>query len=1244
MLIAAAVFSFSAEAAATNVVLDLGGSVSLELVPIPAGSFTMGDASLDPGDPNNYGSLPHTVALSNAFHIGKFEVTQAQWQRIMGSEPVVPFTQKGDMLPAENCKWYEARNFCTNLDVLFPAYHFRLPTEAEWQYACRAGTATRYAFGDVYDGVSTGLAAYAWFGENAGIFQTNGAVSVSRPVGTRLPNAWGLYDMHGNIGEFTHSLWARYPYDPNDGREATDGIVGTATDADSLVLAGGGDWHHSALASTVFSRSIVTPAFQRYYFGFRVVMVPRDLAITSQPAATLAVSAGSPATFSVGAASASPIWYQWRKNGVNIVGATNAAYSIAAASAGDAATYRVVAANLSGVAVSAPAQLTVNAVPVISAQPLSQGVVTNAAAVFSVTASGSGLRYQWYKNGGTLLAGATNAAYTTPATVPADDGTVFHVVVSNSTSGLASSQAVLTVTAAMMAPAITADPAGQAVTANWNQPVVFRVEASGTALAYQWQKDGSPLGGKTSPDLTLANPQLSDAGAYRCLASNAMGVATSAEAVLTVTAAAAPVITDQPVTQSVLPGQDATFSVGATGSAPLSYQWQSYISGGWPSISGATGSSYTIHNTWSGDSGMKFRVVVSNPAGSTNSTVTGAAPNFEPALKNMLPSISIHPASRIVLAAAAQTVDFNAQLNHINTPPLVFELHKNGTNTGLSASVTYNSSIKWYSATFTAPAASAADDGDYTILVSNTVGCVSSQVATLTVAAAAVPPVITTQTTGKSVVVKTPSSTSLNLSVAALGTPTLTYQWRKNGTNISQATSSTYTMTGVNASNEAVYSVVVGNPAGSVTSAPIPVVIWTIPSITTQPTPQTAPLGQSAVFSAAAAGTAPLSYQWLKNGVILGGATGEAFTIPAVSLSDSGAVFSVRAGNLAGMAESSGAILNLAATNEAPSIVAQPSNRTVTAGQTAQFSVTAAGTPPLFYQWRTNGIAIAGASGDAYTTPPAGTNDSGLLVSVLVTNAAGSVLSSNALLTVVSGEPEGPGFAFRDSFESYALGASVAGSNGWSVEGGGAVVTAVVYKARLPPGYPMPDAVHSRVLQVIRSAQNALAGPSNQNVNVDFMLSPTNGPLSATLGRTVQLGLAMDTQGVVQVWHSWHDGGVWTQRWTALAKPPSGTGQWVRVSLALDYTNNPAGHTLFRPRMNGIAYSTASGVAGPTNLTSPGDWYVCADSPGAGGGGLKKISGFKLESGQPSRLDDFVVSVGGLAYTEPRPGMILMVR
>ena len=149
------------------------------------------------------------------------------------------------------------------------------------------------------------------------------------------------------------------------------------------------------------------------------------------------------------------------------------------------------------------------------------------------------------------------------------------------------------------------------------------------------------------------------------------------------------------------------------------------------------------------------------------------------------------------------------------------------------------------------------------------------------------------------------------------------------------------------------------------------------PTITTQPVNQTVTAGATATFTVVAGGTAPLGYQWQKNGVNIAGATGTSYTTPATATTDSGSTFRVVVSNTAGTVTSSAATLTVNAAVVAPTITTQPVNQTVTAGATATFTVVAGGTAPLGYQWQKNGVNIAGATGTSYTTPATATTDSG---------------------------------------------------------------------------------------------------------------------------------------------------------------------------------------------------------------------------------------------------------------------------
>jgi len=149
-----------------------------------------------------------------------------------------------------------------------------------------------------------------------------------------------------------------------------------------------------------------------------------------------------------------------------------------------------------------------------------------------------------------------------------------------------------------------------------------------------------------------------------------------------------------------------------------------------------------------------------------------------------------------------------------------------------------------------------------------------------------------------------------------------------------------------------------------------------------------------------ATGTAPLSYQWAKNGANIAGATKASYTTPPTTITDDGALFAVTVSNSVGGVTSNNATLTVKPPPTPPSITTQPVDKTVAVGKTAKFSVTATGTTPLSYQWTKNGANITGATKASYTTPPTTIADNGALFAVTVSNSAGSVTSNSATLTV----------------------------------------------------------------------------------------------------------------------------------------------------------------------------------------------------------------------------------------------------
>ncbi len=171
---------------AKEVAVDLGGGVNLDLVLISAGSFTMGSTRADKyaiGDERP----SHRVQISKPFYLGKYLVTQQQWKAVMGNNPS---QFQGLTNPVDNVSWNDCQKFLKTLNGKVGGGSFSLPTEAQWEYACRAGSTTRYCFGDK----ESQLGDYAWYEDNNG--------NKTHPVGQKKPNAWGLYDMHGNVWEW----------------------------------------------------------------------------------------------------------------------------------------------------------------------------------------------------------------------------------------------------------------------------------------------------------------------------------------------------------------------------------------------------------------------------------------------------------------------------------------------------------------------------------------------------------------------------------------------------------------------------------------------------------------------------------------------------------------------------------------------------------------------------------------------------------------------------------------------------------------------------------------------------------------------------------------------------------------------------------------------------------------------------------------------------------------------------------
>ena len=219
-------------------------SIGMKLALIPAGEFDMGSPADQKGHEED--ETLHHVRITKAFRIGVTEVTQTQWTKVMG---IRSGAFQGDDLPVESISYAEAVEFCKKLTKL-EGKTYRLPAEAEWECACRAGTSAA---------LPENVEESAWFDDNAG--------GKTHPVGTKKPNAWGLYDMHGNVAEWCADYYAAFPSDP------AANPAGPATGKTRVIR--GGSFANFARGVRSSSRGNVPPSYQLKTVGLRVVCEER---------------------------------------------------------------------------------------------------------------------------------------------------------------------------------------------------------------------------------------------------------------------------------------------------------------------------------------------------------------------------------------------------------------------------------------------------------------------------------------------------------------------------------------------------------------------------------------------------------------------------------------------------------------------------------------------------------------------------------------------------------------------------------------------------------------------------------------------------------------------------------------------------------------------------------------------------------------------------------------------------------
>jgi len=257
--------------------INYTNSIGMSFIQLPAGTFAMGsDLSAAPGnrraarkqrraEKGRNDEFPsHTVTISRGFYLGKYEVTQAQWQAVMGDNPSAT---KGSNRPVENVSWHDAQTFISRLNAMEGTTRYRLPTEAEWEYAARAGTKTPYSFGNAKAFKPYACISYAGRNKTCSVGQENCQSNHEYrtcAVGDRQPNPWGLYDMHGNVAEWVQDFYGADYYAASVKQDPR------GPNAGKYRVFRGGSWRNNLSALRSAARGHLLAESRDPRIGFRV--------------------------------------------------------------------------------------------------------------------------------------------------------------------------------------------------------------------------------------------------------------------------------------------------------------------------------------------------------------------------------------------------------------------------------------------------------------------------------------------------------------------------------------------------------------------------------------------------------------------------------------------------------------------------------------------------------------------------------------------------------------------------------------------------------------------------------------------------------------------------------------------------------------------------------------------------------------------------------------------------------------
>lgn len=716
-----------------------------------------------------------------------------------------------------------------------------------------------------------------------------------------------------------------------------------------------------------------------------VLSVLGSVSISSQPLGTNVGAGTNVTTLAVTASGDGTYTYQWRKGGASISGANSASYTIPDLTTNGSGTYSVIVSNeVSGVTSSNAVVKIVN-IPAFILQPTNKTIAVGSNYTFTSScsnASSSLLSYQWLKDT-VAITGATNATYTITNVALANAG-VYNITVSNVAGTVTSTNATLTVITPV---SITSQPLGTNVSVGTAISTLAVTAAGSGTIAYQWKIGGTNISGATSSSYPISSAQGSNSGTYTVLVTNEVSSVTSSNAIVTVVST--PVITNQPASKGVTVGGSVTMTVSVSNTTALTYQWFHVTnSSSTNALPSSNTNSLKLTGITTNNAGDYF-VTVSNVAGVVTSDVATVTILNPPTIITDLLSTNVAATSNFTL-----TVEASGGLLSYNW--------YNGTNllgTGTSDVVITNGSTIIANNMLTVTNAQTTESGSYCVVVSNSVGSVTSSIVDVLVVN---PPSVVIEPKSRNLV--TGTNYNLYIIMDDPDTSLLEYQWYYTNSVsgisiIDGAVSSNLYLVNVTSESSGGYFVVVSNIAGVVTSTVANLVVQAGPVITDQPQSTNLVAGGTLNLSVTATGDS-LAYQWYKGTNAVSGATAALLSITGAAISDSGNYY-VTVSNQIGALTSSTAAVYVVTT---PVISGQPSGGSVVVGSDFNFGVTVdnAANQLLSYQWYNNvSNLISGATATNLYLSGVGQNDSGTY-SVVVSNIAGVVTSSVATLTVIT--------------------------------------------------------------------------------------------------------------------------------------------------------------------------------------------------------------------------------------------------